>query len=432
MDSPVVHRVVGSVVAQRTSDLTTAWRKAKDAGETRARTSGQCYPGRMEDGQLKETKRIFSTRTQFVRKWYTRLAFKHEQRSSLPSDWRDVESQLRQADAPRSPVFIQTHLVRGVRLLQHVRKRYQIELDKTNALLAGLTKVNVELALSDRSSRKEIISQAISALESLRTDLSRKRTAIKRIVASERTSQTIAALEKAFALPEGKDQDLQTARACTRFTAVRDRLGKWRDKNITAIVEFALERECTLRVDRDEWIYGQLKYFAEAPEVIGGYMKTDRGKIRFLKALKKMVEDGASKEELRVFMEKYNQMFVVKERSRIGARVQARRMAAGLDPTDPRKKDFQMAHYEEVYLHLVNGRTKEALKELTFLELFVCANKPAFILRELSKDADSYLAPTLAAFANAVTALNAGEFANATTYFAQAADALATYGQPKS
>ena len=93
--------------------------------------------------------------------------------------------------------------------------------------------------------------------------------------------------------------------------------------------------------------------------------------------------------------------------------------------------DYLIGHYAWLYRHVRDGETQKALAKLDYLELFVDANKPGFILDELSKEPDHYLKPIISKMGEAVKAFEQDDFETAKALFAECANQLGRIVYPK-
>jgi len=224
---------------------------------------------------------------------------------------------------------------------------------------------------------------------------------------------------------------MQLSRACAVLVSLRSRLGQWRDGQIAGIREYNHQKECALRVERDNWLLAQLTKFAEAPDRIFAYETFDSGKLRLLSEVKAMIKEKKPTEVVLLMLKSYSHLFRVNEREKPNAEDSIALMENGFMPHDGRRVDYQIGHYGWLYRHVRNGDRAKALDKLEYIRLFVKANKPRFIFWELAKAPDPYLAPVLRPLQTALSAYSHMNFTAARTYFAAARNELKKIVHPE-
>jgi hypothetical protein len=192
------------------------------------------------------------------------------------------------------------------------------------------------------------------------------------------------------------------SRACAVFTSLRARLGTWRDKEVAGIAEYTLQRECALRAARDRWLYSQLAKFAGAPHRIYGYVVKDSEKRDLLVKVRGMLDGDATRQEVMRCLWANRELF----------------------SREKTKPEFLAGHYGWVHRYVKAEELDKAKAKLDYLILFTDANKPRFVLDELSKDTDPYLKPVVELMLTAVQAFEAKDFKTAKEYFTQAANSM--------
>lgn len=387
--------------------------------------------GRTESGMSMPTRRLELSKV-FVDKWYVNMPLKREDHAKLSGSWRDAEASIKAGGVPRKALNLHLHVIRAVRLLKHIREGYVAELEAAEKLLAPLDALNLKLAAKGQRTGSELAS-AIHRLQDFRDSrLARKHSAVKRIIAKGRLEETIRLLENTLGM-EGSARAMEVSRACTQFAAFRARLGEWRDRDIAGIAVYNLKKESALRVERDRWLLARLTAFAESPEKIYEYDLFDIYKRYALITIRELLDQGASKEMVLMHLRIASRLFRVPERERVDVPENGL-LAAG------KKVDYLIAHYGWLYRYITRGEKDKALAKLDFISTFVRGNKPAFILDELSMDADRYLRPVLGKLEAAVAAYNGihdatdvpAAFAIAKAAFAAARDAMGKIVVPKN
>jgi hypothetical protein len=341
----------------------------------------------------------------------------------------EIEVLLKKGDVPRSQETVETHTISAVRMLKHIRKGYQKELSQTDALLRSLEGLNMRLAKNNEGHSDEDIGSAYCLLESVEASLSRKQVAVKRIVTSDRISRAKDMLSKAQGM-EGAEREMQTSRACAMIVSIRNRLGSWRDKQVAGIVRYNLQRESALRMHRDQWLFGQLVRFAESTNEVHGFWQTDGAKRDVLSSVAAMIKEKRSAEEILAYMKSKHTLFRAESRKRENAEMHVALCEVGVQPTVGTGIDYMIGHYAWLYRFIRSGAIERAKDKIWYLQMFVDANKPDFILRELQKDPDPYLKPALAAMRTGVEAFKAGDLDSAKGHFAASRDLIKPFAYP--
>lgn len=467
-----------AVGKQREKQRKSTFSRAKDRHEAASRRSGSHCIGRDENGGAKETRSLRSLQL-VVDKWYVNMSFKREDRKRLGNrPLREVEEKLKKGNVKRKKVRFNTHLIIAVRALKHLRRGYEAEMKHSSLILSHLDSINIHVADMKGKMPDSLIDETVSWLEAFgESELAKKQVAVKRIVANARLEKTIEMLEQAKGLPEEK-RAFQLSKACAVFTSLRNRLGKWRDKEIAGITEYNHQKECALRVERDNWLLARLTKFAEVPETVHQYQLIDEQKAEVVANVRVMLDDKKlPREEILGYIWENSQLFRVVEREREGAEKQIALMETGFQPKTTGKTDFLIGHYGWLYRYIKRGeeqmekakeyekmarieqhnakakkgkpgaeehkakakKHKEMAKghrgqakieesksytKADYLLLFADSNKPGFILNELQNEPDSYLEPVLEPFEKAVAAFEAEDFKTAKTHFAQAKERM--------
>lgn len=412
---------------QRRTARDTAFDTARARHDAIARRSGAYSLGRDENGAAKETKNIeeFDISSD---KWHVTMAFKREDAKKLEEQaGEEIEATLKRFSLPRRPVRVSTHIITAVRMLKHIREGYAAEISNTEGVLGVLDLLNARLAEKGGHSDVEI-DAVISQLEHFdETVLAGKHVAVKRIVARERLAKAIKMLEAAKASDK---RDFEIGAACAVFASARARIGEWRDRQIAGLSEYSHQKECALRIKRDEWLFSQLAKFAEIPEKVYEYVMHDSQKFEVLGEIGRMLDTGALTENMLTYISYNSKLFRVAERERAGAEARIAAEETGVLPPVAKKVDYLIGHYAWLYRYVRKGDKAHAKAKLDHLAVFVNANKPRFILEELRKTNDSYTLPIIESLDLAVSAFEVQSFATAKTHFEAARDLLRTIIQP--
>ncbi|MEW6035519.1 MAG: hypothetical protein AB1529_02810 [Candidatus Micrarchaeota archaeon] len=421
---------------RRAADRASKFRAGREQHEGLARRSGDFALGRDEEGRVRETRRHGAFHI-VVDRWYVRMGFKKEDKEKLEGKpWPEIEARLKDGDIPRKLVRFDTHIISAVRVLKHVRQSYQIEMAKTDELVDALTQANLELANRKKGADGKVrytdaeLRGAVAVLESVAAALESKEVVVKKVVAPARIKETIRKLDEALARPEDK-RGFTVGAACSLFVAVRNRLGDWRDKQVAGIVEHNSLRECSMRPERDKWLFAQFARFAEIPEIIRDYCEKDNAKLEVLAQLRRKLRYRKHKQPVLDFMKENAGQFQVKRRDGRDAERLIALAESGVQPKVGMNVDYQLGRFRAIYRCILKDDKARAREHVDSLILFVKANKPHFILEELSKEPDGYLGPVLEALDKAVGALDAKDFAAAKAQFAKARDAISPYAYPQ-
>jgi hypothetical protein len=335
-----------------------------------------------------------------VDKWHVNICFAREDHSQLPDDWKTVEWMARKGQIPKVPLWANTHIIRAVRMCAHIRVNYLAEarelarqcgvLRDTNALLAKGTKKDIEAALDSLALFREYA-------------LDPKRVALKSIIAKGRLFETCDMLELVKVL-QGSSRAMELNRARAVLVSLENRICRWRPEEMKERSNRNFRRECFLRFERDQWLLSRLDAFAANPFEIRRYEDFDQFKHIVLAKIRAMLELKAPKEEVLAYLKETSPLFCVLERNPHQIKDKIYKMEHGSVPTDAKNSDYLKGHYLWLYDHIKNGLRDLAKDRIKHLELFVDANKPGFITRELSEGADSYLKGTVELIKGAVEA----------------------------
>jgi hypothetical protein len=408
------------------------FQRAKSLHEGISRRSGSHVYGLDEEGKLRQTRKMESFRIT-MDKWTVYLRFKHEDRQVLDGmPVSDIEKKVKDGDVPRKLVNHKTHIIRAVRLQKHIRKGYERELAETDALLKSMDEANHALAGIKRKHADSDLDEAIAVLNGVDEALSRKQVVVKRLLTRERVQKAAQMLEEAKKL-EGNKRDFHVSRACAVFTSARNRLGAWRDRQVAGIVEYNIQKECALRVERDRWISSQLARFAEIPEKVHEWCLFDRHKLAVLDELEKMLSERKPRWDSILSVIKANHtLFRVGKRARENAEEKILEMEAGIAPTEHGKTDYLIGHYAWLYRFASKKQKQDALEKIEYLRLFVNGNKPAFIYGELGQEPDLYMGAILEPLGKAVGDFEAQNFADAAKSFSLAWEQIGKFTNPGS
>jgi len=419
-----------SLSKQRRDERQRTFALAKERHEMFTKKSGASAIGRDENGAARQTRTIESFPI-ILDRWYVGMGFKREDCDKLPEKWREVEAALKSGNEPRKTLTLHTHIIAAVRMLKHVGESYNAEIGMAGRVLDDLDALNAELAgiKSGRIiSTLHSITDALAAIDA--GELAKKQVAVKRIVARERLSQVVEMLRKAETLNPGP-RDMEISRACAVLVSLRNRLGQWRDRQVAGIMAWNRQKEWALRVERDKWLLARLNKFAESPKDIWEYDAFDRLKLETLIEAEKMIRSKKPKEMILSFLKARSPLFRVSERDRKNAEDKIALMERGIRPKDHWKVDYLIGHYGWLYRFVNREDTASALEKIRYLGMFVSANKPGFIVRELSSDPDPYLAPVLGHLETARIAYNEYALKTAKEHFAAARDELKKFVRPE-
>ncbi|MFN7990656.1 MAG: hypothetical protein U0R44_00705 [Candidatus Micrarchaeia archaeon] len=431
MIRPDISAELKSAAERRETGRRGEFSRAKSLHEGLSRRSGSSVLGRDEEGREKMTRKPGAFHI-IVDRWYVRMGFKREDHEKLEGKtWLEVEARLKDGDIPRKLRRFDTHLITAVRVLKHVRRSYEQEISQTVSLLGSLDNENLALAAKKRGYTEGDIAAALSTLRSTDSALSSKVVALKRIVARKRIEKAVGQLESAGSMPPGGKRDMEVSRACAVLVSIRNRLDSWRNRQMAGIVEHNLQKECSMRLERDRWLFSQFSKFAEIPEAVAGYIRKDQVKLDALSEMRRLLRYRKSNEKLLSFIKDNSEHFRVGRRDGREAERMIALSESGIQPLVGANIDYQLGRLRAVYRNVLRGNKARAREHIDSLELFVRANKPEFILSELGKSPDPYLGPVLEHLVKAASALEKEDFVSAKGEFAAARDSIALYAYPR-
>lgn len=371
-------------------------------------------PARTSDEAIRRLRKL----RVHVDKWYIKIGFRHENHKQLSADWKKVEERLKQLGALRKLVSFSTHIILAVRAFTHLRKGYQEEIRQTEGMLRELDELNLLLARKGGAYTLVEITNVEGKLVALREyELTKKKVAIKKIVAAARIDETTRILREALE-KEPKEREIAVRAACAMFTSARNRLGKWREKQIAGIMAYNEGRGKLLKVVRDAWVKEQLKRFADDPRKLNEQIKFDEGRLQILQNMIKSLEDGwLNRKTLLLYIKENAGHFRVPQRKRDGAELAIDLSEKGVRVVG---KDILIGHYAYLWRYVKSGDKEGARRKLEHLKLFINANKPRFILDELRESNERELEPVLIRLEKAVDALEQQDFKNANEEFERA------------
>ncbi|MDO8553826.1 MAG: hypothetical protein Q7S22_03395 [Candidatus Micrarchaeota archaeon] len=376
-----------------------------------ARQNRRELPVRSSEEAIRKLRRLKI----YVDNWYVKVGFRHENPKRLSSDWHKVEERLKEGDVARKLVNFSTHIILAVRAFKHLREGYQEEMKQTDGLLRILDQMNLTLA-----SKKGVYTMAdITAVEGMLAyiagnELAKKKVAVKRIVARAKLNETVAKLKEALE-KEPEERGALVRAACAQFTAARNRLGKWRDRQIAGILVYNEGREKLLKIVRDIWVKEQLKRFAKDPEIVHRQIELDKNRLFVLDNLRTALRDGDyTVNYLLYYIKENSKLFRVPQRKREGAEEAIALSEKGVRVIG---KDILIGHYAYLYRYIKAGNKEKAKRKLDQLELFINANKPRFILEQLQASEETDLEPVLIRLEKAVAALEQKYFGTAKNEF---------------
>jgi hypothetical protein len=415
---------------ERTERRGVAFERAKNASERYAKQSGSYMPGRDENGVTVDTKNT-SALGIFTDNWFVRLRFKKEDCKRFDrSRWTEAEASIKQGEVPTKPVTFNTHIITAVRALKHVRQNYPIELSDTDAVLKKLDRLNLIIADKPKEHSDGDLGEAIEALRDIGGEMEQKDSVVKRIVAVARIEKAVSMIEEAKAMPIGNDRDMQVSRVCAMMVSIRNRLGTWRENQIAGKTAYTFQKESALRVERDRWLYSTLTKYVEDIRSTHSYWKADLDKVVVITAIRQMLADKEPKGQMLEIMVRNNETFRVSERQRLSVADRKSFMETGFVPGGKKGVDYLMTYYELLYLAVSHDMVDDAFKTLHHLKLFVRANKPDFILEELSDLPDPYLASTIESMEKGVCALRSNQLGEAKAHFESARQKLGEFVAP--
>lgn len=405
------------------------FQRARGMHEGLSRRSGASALGIDENGNPMETRSLRGFKIVLDR-WHVGMSFKHENKDLLENmSWREVERMLKEDNISRTPRRFETHVIPAVRALKHVRQGYETELGQTDELLATLDKLNMALAAKKSKHTGRQLQDALDTLTAADSELTRKQVAVKYVVARGRITEAKGMLEAALRM-EGNTRDLQVARACAILVSIRNRLGEWRDKQVSGIAEYNLQKECALRTERDRWLFAQFARFAVASKVAHSFWLDDPKKLGVLIEIETMIRTNVPQAHILDFIAHNNTLFKVDGRRRRDAETHVARCQAGIQPKVGAGIDYLIGHYAWLYRYIKDGKIDKAKDKIRYLGVFVRANKPDYIHEELSKDPDPYLLPVLEPLSKALDAFKGGDIDAAQKHFAECRDLMKAYAYP--
>ncbi len=408
----------------------TEFQRAKSLHEGLSRRSGDSSIGTDESGKFVDARTMKGLHI-VVDRWYVRMGFKKEDGERLKGEsWQEIEARLKDGDIPRRLVRFDTHIISAVRTIKHLRQGYQREMAQSDAILKTLAEANLALSEKRRGYTVSDITSCIGVLQQADAGLSGKEVAVKRVVARKRIELAIGKLEAARSLPGGGQRDMEVSRALAVIVSVRNRLSSWRDKQVAGILEYNLQKECALRMERDRWLFAQLSRFAEMPQAVHEYSINDEAKLEALESLRKMLRYRKHKEPVLEFIQSQAPAFRVGRRDGRQAERMLAMAEAGVQPPIGLKVDYQLGRLRAVYRSILKDDKERARQQVDSLKLFVKANKPSFILDELGKEPDHYLGPVLESLDKAQAAMDARDYAAAGAHFASARDSIRKFAYP--
>jgi hypothetical protein len=322
---------------------------------------------------------------------------------------------------PTTPVWANLHIITAVRMLGHIRAAYAEEQRELSVQCRTLHRINLGIGNGTRRD----IDRALRSLADFRgSALKSKHSAVKAIIAKARLDDACARLERAKTL-EGGIRAFEISRANAVLVSLENRLGgKWRLGVVEQLFTRTLRREYHLRFERDRWLVSRLESFAANPKQMWKYEQFDRTKLEVLMQIETLLREGAPKEKVLAYVEATHPLFRVAERNAFHAEDQVTSMEHGILPKGAVKVDYLRGHYRLLWRFINNDAQEKAFAKLKQLGVFMCANKPGFVLGELSKDADPYLQGTVRLLESAVRTYDAFDMATAARQFAAALDAM--------
>jgi len=412
---------------QRILSFAEAAANAKIAHRRRSRINGNYHQGRDEMGLLVETADLDSLRVR-VSKWCVVMSFHREDHGRLHSHGRDLEHDVKAGRIPKKAVWVKSHIIAAVRTCKHIRQNYQGEVGRIDAMLEPLDMANAEMVAISGKPDDAALDNVVKCLRAFKASLADREVVVLAEIATAQVDRTIDSFQRLKTLPENK-RGFHLKAVCADFTALRNRVGLWRFKQIGGLMDFSEWRENSLRIKRDEWLERQLIRFAEDPVLAcrlicgssGKHLviskaeeelgKRSNAKIdapQFDEAGKKMTrtKQKAFRKEAREkrkeawdgFMAYLDQMrasFVVDGRDREGIKEFMARLDRGIIINDGKRHDVLYGQYDRFITRLNEGDRPSANRELGILKTFIEASSPRYIIDELRINPDPYLAPVL-------------------------------------
>jgi hypothetical protein len=370
---------------------------AKNSSDKKARCSGGYIEGRDENGQSAQTFPPHKLGIH-VYGWIVEIDFKRQDNHLLEGlDWKKMESIVKQGAVPAKTSTQSNHIIISLRQLKHIRNGYPAEKKNTDELLAALDRVNLDLAYAKGEIEDSQIDSAIKTLADAALEVSRKTSCLKKKVALQKIKKTILKLHEAKLLPEN-NRKFAVGAACAIFTAARERIGTWRDKEIAWLHLRTTQRENALRIERDSWLLSQLEWLSlhQNCKSMSTYVFFDQKRLETIFEMGEMLRQKKPD------------------------------AAAILRVAEKNQKHFLkfIKSYPTFLGYLRAGEPKKALQSLHSIEKFLKSNKPRFIYEELSKSPDPYLKGTLSLFGQALVEFEYRHFLQAAELFAASKKAL--------
>jgi hypothetical protein len=412
------------LAGQRKQHRKNAFHSEKLLQEQQARESDSFFIGRDRLGKPVHTRKVNSFKGLKSDKWYVQMDFGHEDTQKLPENQNEAEAAIWQSRIPRKAARIYTHIIRAVRLYSNIRMNYEREIAETEKALAVLDRINIDLASHSPHSYITIVATMQSISDFERDFLIRKRSAVKNI-AFLRLEKAMDMLQGALDSHDTPSFELKVFAACAKLTSVRNRLGQWRDLQIAHLSETNRLKECALRAERDLWLFSQFVRFSAIPEKISEYIDFDAKKLEVIRTVRCMIESKTQTRAVLDYINKNHHLFVVEGRVGKGSHIIIRDMEEKEEmPPEGAKPDYLIGHLRALYSAVSSEDRQKAIRKLEYLEIFVNANKPRFILGELEKSDEPYLRPVVAKLKLAVNSFVSKDFDEARARFADAADLM--------
>ena len=177
-------------------------------------------------------------------------------------DLKEVERLKKGGLLPRIDDIRNNDFFSGLRTPRHIRDGCMAEVKATHGLIDAFNLVDVKFALETKPAEPEI-NDAIIKLDTFATEvLSKKRKALKRIMAMEKYEK---ARKKLLEVMDSRNPVFTMGTACAIFVAFLNRLGDWNTWDLAGICVHNFHRECLIRVKRDDWLRWQLTMLANDP-----------------------------------------------------------------------------------------------------------------------------------------------------------------------
>ncbi|MEM3499411.1 MAG: hypothetical protein QXI17_01970 [Candidatus Bilamarchaeaceae archaeon] len=312
----------------------------------------------------------------------------------------EIERRMKKGkEAPKKYVFVSTDIFSAVRLCKHLRESYKKEIDSKNQILEELEKMNSEMnALILRGKvKKEEVMFFIEALSSYSKVAVRWRSAEK-FLAKEYLNKTIEFLQKSANTHNGKEKTMFLAGACAKLTALRNRLGEWRDKGIGKLLAWNDLRECALRAKRDFYLKSLVEEYIillteerKAFSVLHSW-RTDLWFLGHIAIIKEAAEQKIGYPILRELLKEF---YLCAKGTNIETNI--------VDIAKTFKVDYE-----------------SGLRKLDSLSVFLSSKNPWYVLEQLEKTADPYLSSFMEHFKNALKRLENNDVWRAKASFKEA------------